>query len=173
MGGSVPSGHALVHHRRFAYLPAVHRHSGRLEEPMSAAYRRAHCAALVVLALSLASCASDELDCPTCPPENSARISVWATFDVDSAHVSIDGSPNVTVEHDETRLFSGLASGTHTMNARLYHSDRDGFVTTKDVTLQIVLARGEAKTVVFHHDFAGVVYRLPEEDPGAASFQAG
>jgi hypothetical protein len=140
---------------------------------MSAAHRRAHCAALAFLALLLASCASDELDCPTCPPETSGRITVWATFDVDSARVSMDGSPNVTVVNDEMRLFSGLTEGTHTLNARLYHSDLFGVVTTRDVTLQIVLARGEAKTVVFHHDFAGVVVRMPEEDPGAASFRAG
>lgn len=136
---------------------------------MSAAHRRVLRAALAACALSLASCASDELDCPTCPPENSGRITVWATLDVDSARVSIDGSPNVTVENDEMRLFDGLAAGTHTMNARLYHSDLNGVVTFKDVTLQIVLARGEAKTVAFHHDFAGVIARLDRREPAPLS----
>lgn len=132
---------------------------------MSAARRRAVCAALAALALSLASCASEEIDCPTCPPANSGRITVWATLDVDSARVSINGSPSVTVENKGMRLFGGLAAGTHTMNARLYHSDLSGFVTFKDVTLQIVLARGEAKTVAFHHDFAGVIARLDRRGP--------
>jgi hypothetical protein len=134
---------------------------------------RAPHVALAALALTLASCASDELDCPTCPPANSGRITVLATFDVDSAHVSIDGSPNVTVRNNQERLFGGLASGTRVMSARLFHSDRFGTLTTRDVTLRIVLAEGEAKTVVFHHDFAGVVFRLPAEDPGPAPLRAG
>jgi hypothetical protein len=120
-------------------------------------------AAVLSLALAIGSCASNDVKCPTCPPEDSARLEVFAVIDLDSVHVKVDDGPVTKVTFLNRHVFGGLAPGEHRLSATIYRVV-DFVPTTTDVSLRIVLARGEARTVLFHHDFAGVVQALPATD---------
>ncbi|MBI1795859.1 MAG: hypothetical protein HY076_05000 [Candidatus Eisenbacteria bacterium] len=121
--------------------------------------------ALAAIAVVMAiGCASNDIKCPTCPPANSGRIEVFAVIDLDSVHVSVDGGPQATVTFNHRRDFTGLAKGTHTLTATIFRVV-DFVPTTTDVKIQVLLDDGETRTVLFHHDFTGVVDRLPLGDP--------
>jgi hypothetical protein len=117
-------------------------------------------AAVLSFALAVGSCASNDIKCPTCPPENGARIEVFAVIDLDSVQVSVDGGAHATIDFNTRHVFDGLSPGQHTVAARIFRVV-DFVPTTTDLVLRINLDRGEARTVLFHHDFAGVVEALP------------
>jgi len=116
--------------------------------------------AIVLLSLPLVSCFSDVGDCPTCPPVNSAGIGMFLPFDfdVDSVYVGIDGPLRYRVLRGDFAFINQLAAGTYKVDAVLFHSDEFGQVTTKAVSISVVLERGETRVVVFHHDFPVVVW---------------
>ena len=119
--------------------------------------------AAVALALALGSCASQDVKCPTCPPENSARIEVFGVIDLDSVQVSIDGAPRVTVSFLNRHVFGGLSKGAHTLDARVFRTV-NFTPEVSNVSLTVRLNEGEARTVAFHHDFGIVVRNVPASD---------
>ena len=123
-------------------------------------------APILLLALGLASCFDDVGDCPTCPAVNGARIDIlMPQFGaVDSIHATLDGGARVTVRRNQRFSFQNLSAGTHAVTiTRWFYIDQ--VLTSRTQTLQIVLARGETRTIVFHNDFPLVTWADP---PGAS-----
>ena len=116
---------------------------------------------ILLLALPLVSCLDDS-SCPTCPPERSASIIVWVVpiFDADSVHVSLDDGPTYSVARSDSLRLGTLLQGRHTLKSRVSHQD----LTSASSVVDILLERGETRTVVFHHDFPAVVM-APEPAP--------
>jgi hypothetical protein len=123
------------------------------------------------LALMIPSCASQKVDCPTCPPENSSALiflmtptDFSKTVDQDSLHVRLDGGASVTFRRGTNGRISDLAAGTHTVSTTIYRSDENHTVSTSAVSFEVVLARGEKRTIYFHHDLPVVVFAPSRAD---------
>lgn len=120
--------------------------------------------AALALAVVLGACSQD-FKCSTCPPADSARIEVFGVIDLDSVQVSIDGAPRVTVSFLNRHVFGGLAKGVHRLDAKVFRTV-NFTPEVRDLSVEVHLNDGEARTVVFHHDFVGVVRAEPIVDPG-------
>jgi len=126
-----------------------------------------------LVAIPLASCFYDSTDCPTCPPENSSRIEVLVKQNglVDSVQAQVDGGAPVKVRRnrleDRRYTFDGLNAGTHSVTVTRWFF-ADDLVTSRTSTFQIVLSRGEARTIVFHNDFP-LIAGSPEPAPRAVA----
>lgn len=123
----------------------------------------------LLLALPLASCFDADTTCPTCPPENSARIVVQvpANGEVDSIHVVLDGGPRATVRRGTARSFEGLSRGVHSLALVRWYEDF-GLITTRSTTMRVVLDQGETRVLIFHGDFPLMARgHSPGRDPAA------
>lgn len=122
-------------------------------------------AVVAIGALGLASCFHDVGDCPTCPGliSSSIEIQVPQFGLLDSVHVSVDGSDEVTVKRNRTYTFRDLTAGTHEVTLVRWISTDNGASRTS--TLFIQLDRGEKRFIIFHNDFPLVAW-APSADPG-------
>ena len=121
--------------------------------------------AILLVCLPIASCIGDEPKCTTCPPESSARLDIVVTpFGlVDSVHIAIDGGANRTVKRGQRGTIPDLSPGVHAVATTRFFSF-EGAVLPRSETFQVKLARGEARTIVFHNDFPLVTWREPARD---------
>jgi hypothetical protein len=124
--------------------------------------------AILALGLSLASCLDDDKACPTCPPDNSARVVVQVSGQglVDSVHVALDGGASVAAYRDERVIIGGLARGTHDV-AIVRWIQTGGISAPRSSSFQIQLEQGETRLIVFHNDFPLIAESLPTA-PGRA-----
>jgi hypothetical protein len=122
---------------------------------------------ILLMALPLASCFGANEPCPTCPPEDSARIDVKVpkVGEVDSVHVKVDGGAPFTVRRDKRGSVQGLRAGVHTVEIVRYFSSF-GIVSTRSSVIEVSLGRGETRVIVFHNDFPLVA---DASRPGRAS----
>ncbi|MGH7731838.1 MAG: hypothetical protein ACRENJ_11385 [Candidatus Eiseniibacteriota bacterium] len=127
-----------------------------------AAWSRLLVVPLALAALGLVSCFDEAGDCPTCPGLNSGRINVVVsqTGLVDSVHVRLDGGPQVTVRRNQTLTFEGLSQGAHDVTLTRWFFTND-VVNSRTSSFEILLDRGESRTVVFHNDFPLVSWAPP------------
>lgn len=131
--------------------------------------------AILLFALPIVSCIGDETtECPTCPPENSARlaISVTQTGLVDSVHITLDGGARVTVKRNVRFVFESLARGDHAVHTvRWFSSEGVPFPRSEDFTIR--LERGETRTIVFQNDFPLISWAPRPAVPHTVARRAG
>lgn len=127
----------------------------------------------LLFVLMIPSCASKKVDCPTCPPENSAKLLMVTvptefskTVDFDSLHVRLDGGAPVTFRRGTNGRFTELSAGTHSLSATIYRKDIDLNVLTSVVSFEVVLQRGESRAIYFHHNVPVVVLGPGAPDGG-------
>ena len=131
------------------------------------AWSRLLVASVALVALTVVSCFDEASECSTCPAVNSARILVAVTRDglIDSVHVRVDGGPQVTVRRDRSHAFENLSAGTHDVTVvRWFFIDE--ILSFRTTSLQILLDRGESRSITFHNDLPLVSWApMPEVDP--------
>lgn len=153
---------------RFAYLSPESTHHLPDRVRLEIVMPRVAWSRLVIalIALPLVSCFEDAGDCPTCPPLDGGRIEVLVPQAglVDSIHVRLDGGSQVTVRRNRRHAFEGLSEGTHEVTVTRWFYILE-VLSSQTSTLQIQLARGETRTVVFHADFPRVTW-APKRDTG-------
>ena len=121
----------------------------------------------LLFVLPLVSCIDDVPECPTCPATNGGTIEVRVDQNglVDSAYVRVDGGSRVTLRRNQAHTFTNLNRGTHTVETTRWFSS-EGVPSSRNQTFQIVLDRGERRTVVFHNDFPLITWARPTPGSG-------
>lgn len=141
------------------------------------------CLLLLVLALPLASCFNDESPCPTCPKQNSGRISVVVrrlvlpsyppdTLRLDSTQVRLDGGPTTTGRPGRTLTFVGLSRGRHEVKIVRWYT-HNGLIESTGSTVLIELEEGELLIIDIHADFPRIAWSPPPSSSLARTRWAG
>jgi hypothetical protein len=124
---------------------------------------------ILLLVLPVVSCFDAQTTCPTCPPVDSARIDVLLpqNGEADSAQINLDARPRVTISRGKRVSFEGLSAGGHSLKVVRFYSDF-GVITNTTSLVEVVLAEGETRVLIFHNNFPLVAdARWPGRAPGA------